>query len=368
MRVLVVGAGVIGAAVAEALAIRGAEVVVLDMRSPGRGASHGILAPYTEGHGNTLLRDLGVRSLAMFDAFVARAAERSGRKIEYARNGTFEVAFDRGEADRLKTNQRHLDAAGVPNAWIEGGWVQTCEPAVSERAVGGLLISEHGLVAVSSLVAALVQSARLGGAVFESPIEAVEIAARPKHVDVRTSLRRYTADAVVVAAGSWSRRERVEHQPQIPIRPVRGQLVQLTWTGDALPARVVWGPKCYTVPWSDGALLVGATVEEVGFDERSTAAGVAGLLDAVASLLPKASGAAVEAVRVGLRPATPDGLPIIGPLAAAPRVTMATGHFRNGILLAPLTAGLVAGQILDGQIDPSMEFLAPERFTRAGEP
>jgi glycine oxidase len=365
MRIVVVGAGVIGAAIAEALAVRGAEVVVLDMRSPGRGASHasaGILAPYTEAHENSLLLKLGTRSLAMFDAFVSRAAEHSGRTVEYSRNGTLEVALDSGDVERLKSTQRWLDQTGVSNAWIEGGWLQTCEPAATTRALGGLLVSDHGLVGVSSLVAALVQSARLAGAVFESPVEAVEVMARPNHVDVRTATRRYAADAVVVAAGSWSRRVRIEHQPPLPIRPVRGQLLHLAWELSAPPSRVVWGPKCYTVPWSDGSLLVGATVEQVGFDEHSTAAGVHALLSAAIELLPDAGRAAVEAVRVGLRPATPDGLPAIGPLGTAPRVTIATGHFRNGILLAPLTADLVARQLLDGEIDPVTEFLTPDRF------
>jgi len=198
--------------------------------------------------------------------------------------------------------------------------------------------------------------------VFESPVEAVEIMARPNHVDVRTARQRYTAGAVVVAAGSWSRRVRVEHQPPLPIRPVRGQLLHLEWPTATPPARVVWGPKCYTVPWSDGSLLVGATVEEVGFDERSTAIGVHGLLTAAIELLPDASRASIEAVRVGLRPATPDGLPAIGPLGRAPRVTVATGHYRNGILLAPLTADLVTRQILDEQLDPVLDLTTPDRF------
>ena len=128
--------------------------------------------------------------------------------------------------------------------------------------------------------------------------------------------------------------------------------------------RVVWGTDCYIVPWSDGTVLVGATVEDVGFDEASTVDGVRVLTDAVAELLPESRAAAVDEVRVGLRPETPDGLPIIGPSAVAPNVTFATGHYRNGILLTPLTAQLVSRYVLEGAIDPAMAATSPDRFGR----
>jgi glycine/D-amino acid oxidase-like deaminating enzyme len=131
-----------------------------------------------------------------------------------------------------------------------------------------------------------------------------------------------------------------------------------------MPTRVVWGHDCYTVPWHDGTLLVGATVEDVGFDEASTVEGVRLLTSGVAKLIPDAQHAAVAEVRVGLRPATPDGLPLIGPLTMAPTVTLATGHYRNGILLTPLTAKLVSDCILDGSRDPLLAVTTPDRFTR----
>jgi glycine/D-amino acid oxidase-like deaminating enzyme len=184
-------------------------------------------------------------------------------------------------------------------------------------------------------------------------------------VDVRAGARSYQADHVVVAAGSWSRRVRVAGLPVLPVRPIRGQLLHLKWAGEAPPARIVWGSRCYTVPWTDGSLLVGATVEDVGFDEASTVDGVRTLTDAVAELLPGSRAAAIDEVRVGLRPETPDGLPIIGACAAAPNVTFATGHYRNGILLTPLTAELVSRYVLEGVVDPAMTATSPDRFSRA---
>ena len=139
-------------------------------------------------------------------------------------------------------------------------------------------------------------------------------------------------------------------------------LLILVWAGAPL-RHIIWGPDCYVVPWVDGTVLVGATVEDVGFDERTTAAGVRDLLDAVCDLLPAAWGATFSEARAGLRPATADGLPIIGPSAAVPGVTYATGHYRNGILLAPATALLVADLILDNRVDPALQFFQPSRFS-----
>jgi glycine/D-amino acid oxidase-like deaminating enzyme len=121
----------------------------------------------------------------------------------------------------------------------------------------------------------------------------------------------------------------------------------------------VWGPDCYVVPWEDNTVLVGATVEDVGFDERTTAAGVRDLLDAVCELLPEAWRATFIDARVGLRPATPDGLPFLGPSALSNRMVYATGHYRNGVLLAPLTAHVVADWIADRKLDPVLASLRP---------
>ena len=362
--IIIAGAGIIGVSIAEALARRGADVTVLDMRSTGRGASRasaGILAPYIEAHEHTPLLELGTRSLALFDDFVRGVEERARRTVEYARSGTLEIALDEVDAERLRTSKTWLDARGVACEWLEPARLGSDEPAVSRSAAGALLIGQHGFVGVSSLIGALTQSARLAGAVFESSVEVMHVDPMAAGVEVRAGDRRYRADHFILAAGSWSKKVRISKATVLPVRPVRGQLLQLAWTDTPPPGRVIWGPRCYTVPWSDGSLLVGATVEDVGFDESTTADGVRELTDAVATLLPGARGAAFIEARAGLRPALPDGLPAIGPLAAAPRVTVATGHYRNGILLAPLTASLVSKQLLDGIADPVLALTDPNR-------
>jgi glycine oxidase len=365
VNVIVVGAGIIGVSVADALAARGASVTVLDMRAPGRGASQasaGMLAPYTEAHGDSHLLDLGVRSLALFDPLVDGLRSSPGPSIEYARTGTLEVALDAQGATELAEAKRALDARGVPSDYLDASTLRKEEPAVSAGAVAGLLTHAHGYVGAESLLRALVHRARSAGAMFVSPVESVAVEDRGASVEVRIGDRRDTADFVVIAAGSWSGRVRIKNLPAIPVRPVRGQLLHLGWTAPRAPSRIVWGHRAYVVPWSSGSLLVGATVEEAGFDERATAAGVRDLASAVIELLPDAATARFDAVRVGLRPALPDGLPAIGPFQRAPRVVMATGHFRNGVLLAPVTAEMVGRYVVDGIGDVAFGVLSPDRF------
>ena len=365
MRVLVAGAGMIGVSIADALARRGARVTVLEMRAPGEGASRasaGLLAPYTEAEAGAPLLALGTRSLSLFDAFVARAADGSGRTVEYARTGTLEVALDDDERAALQRAAGWLASESVDHEWLDERALQSFEPAVSRAARGALFVPAHGFVGVRSLVHALAHSARFHGAAFEAPVELVDVSIAPDGVTARAGDREYEADYFVLAAGSWSSRIRIRGLSAVPVRPVRGQLLHLRWRGHRMPARVVWSSGCYTVPWSDGSLLVGATVEDAGFDESTTTAGVESLARAVSALLPAAAKASVEEARAGLRPATPDGLPMIGALPGLPNLIFATGHYRNGILLAPLTAQMVERLMLDGGADAMMGAVAPGRF------
>lgn len=335
------------------------------MRLPGRGASNasaGMLAPYLEGHEDLQLLGLLTRSLALFDGYISGLKADTGLPVEYARSGTLEVALDEDHARRLEAAKHDLDEAGVEADLLDGRVLRECEPNLTDAARTGLLIRAHGLVGVQSLIAALVHRARFSGAIFESPVEVASVESAADVVKIAAGDRTYEADAAVLATGSWSKRVRVRHVAALPVRPVRGQLLHLRWSDQRRPQRIVWGPRCYTVPWTDGTLLVGATVEEVGFDEHATVEGVQSLTSAVAELLPAARAAEFESVRVGLRPALPDSLPAIGPITRAPRVIVATGHYRNGILLAPLTAELVSRYLLDGVKDEALQMTSPDRF------
>jgi len=359
VRITVVGGGIIGCAVAHELASRGAAVRIIDMRGFGLGAtqaSAGILAPYIEGHIDSLLH-LGISSLSLYDGFLVRVSEDSQHAIEYERSGSLHVAKNDAAAMELAIAARKFAHAGVAHQLMPGRDAVRLEPALSPRLISALLLPMHGYVRASELTTALAAAAvRRGAELITAPVE--EICTRGSGVAVRTNDGVIESDAVVLAAGSWSSRI---GPLAPPVRPVRGQLLHLHFNERPL-SRVVWGTDCYLVPWRNGALLVGATVEDVGYDESATADGVARLLGASADLIAGVPQARFDGVRVGLRPGTPDELPLIGPSSTMPGVYYATGHYRNGVLLAPLTAKLVADLVLDGSRDPDLDLVRPDRF------
>ena len=359
MRITIVGGGIIGCAVGHELASRGASVRIIDMRGTGRGAtqaSAGILAPYIEGHIDALLR-LGVNSLALYDGFVARVSEDAQQAIEYERCGTLHVARNDAAAMELAIAARRFAHAGIAHELMPGHDARRLEAALSPRLISALLLPMHGYVRAAELTSALASAAQRRGAEFITAT-VDEMCAADNGVAVTTSAGRIESDAVILAAGSWSGRV-APFTP--PVRPVRGQLLHLHFDQRPL-SHVVWGTDCYLVPWRNGTLLVGATVEDVGFDESATADGVTRLLGASSELLTTVRQARFEGVRVGLRPGTPDELPLIGAASTMPHVYYATGHYRNGVLLAPLTAKLVADLVIDGTRDPDLDLVRPERF------
>ena len=354
--VVVIGAGIIGCSVARELARRGARVRMFEAREVGGGAtqaSAGILAPYIEAHERGPLFDLGIRSLEMYDAFVSDVAAESGLDIDYRRCGTLEVAMDATAASQL----RAAAALEPERQWLDARAARELEPALAEAIEGTVLVACHGYVAVPKLMDALSWAALRHGVQIEAAHRVTRVRPVNSGVEINTEDgTSWSAGHVVVAAGSWSGQLQIADAATSAVRPVRGQLLRLHWRGAPL-RHVVWGPDCYVVPWQDQSLLVGATVEEVGFDERTTAAGVRDLLDAVCEILPEAWQATFVKARVGLRPATPSGLPLVGPSDVSDRVVHATGHYRNGVLLAPWTAKAVADWILDRAQDPAFDRL-----------
>lgn len=367
--VTIVGAGIIGCACAFELASAGARVAVYDLRGVGRGASlasAGVLAPYIEGHEAGPLRALGRRSLDLFDSFVKRVSAASGHTLQYTRSGTLEIALEPDHADNLRRSGAALHDEGVAAHWIDAQDLRDVEPLVAADALGGLLIDRHGFVGVPDFTAALAAAAMRAGARFALDSRVVSIAATPDaRVVVTTGSGPSVTDHVILAAGSWSGQVRIDGLPQtVAVKPVRGQLLHLAWPATQPIRHVLWGTHCYVVPWLNGRVLVGATVEDAGFDERATAAGVRDLLEAGCALVPQLWQASFEEVRVGLRPGSPDGLPIVGLSEAVPGLIYATGHYRNGVLLAPLTAALVKSLVMGDDEDPALEILRPSRLGR----
>ena len=363
MKITVVGAGIVGCAIAHELASRGARVHLIDSRGVGRGAtraSAGILAPQIEGH-IPELRDLAACSLEMYDEFVRRLEHDARRTIEYRRSGTLQVALNEPETSALSASARALASMGVQCTLVDGEAARRLAPALPDRGMAGLVVPAHGYVGAMPLMDALADATRARG--VQMSVSAVAgIEGGTTTARVTTGHETIESDGVVVATGSWPVPSRAADAPRV--KPIRGQLVQLR-SERAVASSVLWGQACYVVPWADGTVLVGATVEDVGFDESPTAEGVRGLLNAATALVPALGNAHFEEVRVGLRPKTVDELPIIGRSESMPRVFYALGHYRNGVLLAPLTASLVADLVIDRKERAELGLVRPGRLTTA---
>lgn len=297
--------------------------------------------------------DLCVRSLDAYDGWIA-ALRQEGHEIDYARCGTLEIALSDEHASQLRRGH---------GEWLDPDSVAREVPQLSPTA-GALRNRQHGYVHARQLTAALAASAGRHGATFlEARVERIDHDADKLAVDVGPDHPKLEADFVVLAAGAWTNRIQGVRTP--PLRPVRGQLLHLT-PGRGRITTILWGPDCYIVPLRAGSeLLVGATVEEAGFDEHATEDGVRNLYAAARRLLPDLPadpGDVAMQPRVGLRPATPDELPVLGMDPGQPGIMFASGHYRNGILLAPITGQLVADAIIQGTRDSALAPFSPARF------
>ena len=345
----------IGCAIARELAARGVPCTVVEDRGVAGGAtqaSAGMLAPYVEAHERGPLLDLAVRSLALFPEWIAAVRREARMDVEFATLGTLEVATTPERAAALRAASREH------GEWLDAEALQRACPSLCRAAAGGRLTPEHGYIVAPQMANALAQAAEGLGAAFRAGrVERITRTASGYRVE--TTAGAIDAGRVVLAAGAWTNGIQGVRTPRI--RPVRGQIVQLAWPEQPLRS-IVWGPRCYVVPRLDQSILVGATMEEAGYDERTTAAGVRDLLDAVCELLPVARDASFLHARAGLRPASPDGLPVLGADPAQPGIFHASGHYRNGILLAPITATLLADLIADGRRDPALDDFSVTRF------
>ena len=359
-----VGAGLVGSAIAWELASRGAVVSVFDAREPGYGAtqaSAGMLAPYTEVRASGPFESLCIEGLEVYDDFVARLRRETGAAFEFTRCGSLELALD--DAGLAHLRDEHARVAVWPAAgaeWLDRADVGRRQPGLSAEVRGGLLLSRQGRIAPADFTAAMVTAARRAGASVTAGAPVSRLARVAGGYEVHAGGATVRADVVVLSAGSWVGRIDVGEPPAPEVRPIRGQVLLLR-PRVPVAARILWGPRCYLVPRADGCLLVGATVEDVGFDESTTIAGLSGLMRAAIELVPALGDAALVEVRAGLRPVTRDELPVIGARAAEPGLFYAAGHYRNGALLAPITARIVADAVLERRRHRALDALGPDR-------
>ena len=315
--------------------------------SPGGGASNvaaGMLAPVGEATwGEDRLLELALASHRLWPAFAADLARASDADVGYLGLGALHVALDRDEAAELRRRFELMGSHGLVARWLAPHQCRELEPGLRGAAGGGVHAEHEAAVDPRALIAALVIALERAGATIEIAAVGEAVFDGERLRGVRTADgREHLAETVLLAAGSWSAAKWLTPELRPQVRPVKGQILTLAGPANQpVCGRIVVTERVYIVPRADGRLVVGATVEEQGFDVRVTAGGVHELLREAYRALPEiAELELVEAV-AGLRPATPDNLPLIGP-GAIDGLMLATGHFRNGILLAPLTAQRIA--------------------------
>jgi glycine oxidase len=370
--VVVVGAGVVGLGLGWRLAQRGADVSVFDRSTAGSGASWaaaGMLAACAEAEpGEEALVRLGRLSQSLWPDFAAELEQASGMAVDLRREGTLVVALTVDDQSRLSHRLAFQKSLGLPVEWMSATEIRRREPHLAPGFAGALFSPEDHQVDNRKLTVALHRAAVAAGArVHERRGVRQIIVDQDRAVGVELDDgSRVGADVVVLAAGAWSRViAGLPTTMRPPVRPIKGQSLALLMAVAApLLTHVVWGPNVYLVPRRDGRLILGATVEEKGFDTTLTAGGVLALIEAAWRLVPAIEDLPLLETWVGHRPGSRDDAPILGrgPLEG---LVYATGHHRNGILLTPVTADLVTGVVLDGRIDPAIAAFGLDRFTLA---
>jgi len=371
-KVAIIGAGVVGLGIAWRLAANGASVEVFDRGAAGAGATHaaaGMLAACCEAEpGEEALIALGRESQARWPAFAAELLQVSGIDVELRTEGTLVVALTADDQARLHHHLVFQQKLGLPLQWITPAETRRREPHLAGKLAGAVWSPEDHQVENRKLAAALKIAAERAGASIREHTPVKEISVTGGHADglVLNDGSKVEADVVVLAAGAWSRSiGGVPSELRPPVRPIKGQMLALRMDAAApLVNHVIWAPGVYLVPRRDGRLVVGATVEEKAFDTTLTAGGLLTLLDAAWRTIPSVEELPIEEMWVGHRPGSRDDAPILGPGPVAGLI-YATGHHRNGILLAPITADTIAHLVLDGAVDPAIRSFGVERFAPA---
>ncbi|MBP7147624.1 MAG: glycine oxidase ThiO [Acidobacteria bacterium] len=373
--VAIVGAGIIGLSLAYELLRRGRRVVVLERERPGAGASSvapGMLAPTSEAYlEEPVLITLALDSLGRYPRFVAELEAGTGLGCALRTDGTLWVALNRDDDEELAYLERAQREKGLVSRRLTAREVLDREPHLAGRLIGGLLVeTDHQVDPRCTLRALEAAIAALGGLVL-CPFDVREVRAKGNRVAALAGVDgagapfEIACEVAVIAAGSWSSSGIALPGPPLGVRPVRGQSLRLR--GPELLRHVVRHPDVYLVPRAGGELLVGATVEEQGFEPVATAGGVLDLLRFAWQVLPGIYDLELHELAIGLRPAVRDHLPVIG-AGALDGLFLATGHYRSGILLAPATAQHLAEMIVSGRPQPALAPFAPERLAARAAP
>ncbi|WP_097284323.1 glycine oxidase ThiO [Streptomyces sp. OK228] len=373
--VLVIGGGIIGLVTAWRAAQRGFTVAVVDPE-PGGGAARvaaGMLAAVTELHyGEQTLLGLNLASARRYPDFAAELTEASGQDLGYRRCGTLAVAMDADDRAHLRELHALQHRSGLESEWLSGRECRRLEPMLAPGVRGGLRVDGDHQIDPRRLAKALVTACERAGVEFHRTwAERLTVVRDRAAGVVTTGGEQLAAGQVVLAAGSTSGKlPGVPADVLPPVRPVKGQVLRLTVPKRYAPflsrtvRAVVRGSQVYLVPRENGELVVGATSEELGWDTTVTAGGVYELLRDAHELVPGITELPLTETRAGLRPGSPDNAPLLGP-TALDGLLLATGHYRNGVLLTPVTGDAMAHVLTTGELPEEARPFAPGRFSTA---
>lgn len=362
--VVVIGGGIIGCATAYRLAQEKLSVLVVERDRPGSEASRaagGILGAQAEATTRHPYLDLCLKSRELHARLAERLRDETGIDVEYRSAGLVYLAFTEEEARALEDRRRWQKEAGLAVEQLTPVEMHELEPSISSQARLALYFPSDGQVHNVKLTGALETAAKKLGVRFlnGSPVSRLVID-REKAIGVQALDETIYASWFVNAAGSWAGSIDMGLAYAIPVRPVRGQIVSV----ESCPSsfrRIIYSSRCYLVPRLDGTVLIGSTMERVGYNKRVTLQGVETLLRSALEIAPELAGCSFREAWAGLRPCTEDHMPILGTTEIGGLI-LATGHCRNGILLAPVTAELVAELIISGHTSMDIDFLSPRRF------
>ncbi|MFL5266520.1 MAG: glycine oxidase ThiO [Stellaceae bacterium] len=373
-KTVVIGAGVIGLGIAWRLAQAGCRVTIYDRGDAGRGATWaaaGMLAAAVETEpGEEALLALTLESQRLWPDFARELEAASGLSVGYRDEGTIVVALTRDDAEQLRHTFEFQKRLGLDIEWLTGAEARRREPHLRAGIPGAVLSLRDHQVENRDLARGLAAAARRAGAVLHEhcAVRAVEISSAQAR-GVHTDRGFEAADIVVLAAGAWSRQiGGIPPANLPPVRPIKGQMLALRMDPAApLLRHVVWLPNSYLVPRLDGRLVIGGTVEESGFDDALTAGGLLTLIEGAWRAVPAIEELPVAETWVGFRPGSRDDAPMLGP-SGIDGLIVATGHHRNGILLAPVSATVISACVLSGRLPDMALPFTPQRFAPASAP
>ncbi len=348
--ILIIGGGIIGLAIAVELRQRGAKVTLLsrDFQQAASHAAAGMLAPSAEQIPLSPMLDLCLRSRKLYPDWISKLENLTGLETGYNPCGIVSPVFE--IPDTFTPISTH-------SIWLDQTEIYTFQPGLSPEIIGGWWHPEDGQVDNRKLVNALRQAAEILGVEIQEGVAVKSIIQKSGKIEkVFTTKGEFQAATYLLATGSWT-----SELFSLPVRPIKGQMLALRMPRDRFLERVIFGPNTYLVPRKDGRLIIGATSEEVGWTPENTPQGIYDLLERAMGLYPDLKNWTIEDFWYGFRPGTADELPILG-TSACDNLILATGHYRNGILLAPITASLIADLMINQLSDPLLKFFNSDRF------